>query len=719
MKNRNHTQTLFSLSIVLLIFLACSTSSGVSNSVTQTPAVAVKATLNEVQGQVSAKQPSEANFSPAQNGLLLQTNGEVQTGDDGRVRVDLSSGTFFRAGPSSHFTITANDTKDGNPFTQLQLEFGKIWVILTTGALEIKTPSGVATVRGSYLYVETLEDKSVKISCLEGDCSLMNDAGSAHLIAGQTATVTNTSTAPVTGKMSEDDFNEWLSVNPEAQVIIPAVTATQNALPSTATPTPQPITPPSSFGPDQFPAGYNPLSGEQVADPNLLQTPALLVSVSHFPATARPQAGLSFAPWVFEFYITEGATRFLAAFYGNFPKTETPIIGNCEVRREPFQQTSDMILGNQVWLDTNNNGRQESFEPGVGGVCVNLYDASGALVQSTTTDSNGYYGFNVSTGKYTVEFVLPNWLQFTSPNIGDENADSDADPASGKADADVQSTQLTLDAGLLAIKDLIPTPEESYQPPKAEIGPIRSGRLLYADIAGFFPSSCLIYAFASAEVLDKIPQCSFVAHEDAGGGSMMPIDRMEAVAQDNKNHTANDFNYSSNVFNESTPAGGVPANQIDVYVALLNQSGWTYDPAVGAWLRYVDDSTKENAGKLHPEVDRLTGRQLKFENFIIVYTDHDVISPTNLDIHLEQGDEGNAVLFRDGMKYDILWSNKAGDYEQQTGKRRPMQFLNPDGTPANLKPGSTWIFIATPYSVLSDEGAGLWKLRYYPPDGAK
>ncbi len=498
-------------------------------------------------------------------------------------------------------------------------------------------------------------------------------------------------------------------------------TAIQNTLAPTSSPTPQGLSTPITFGPDldQFPANYNPLSGEQVEDPNLLQTPALLVSVSHFPAVARPQAGLSFAPWVFEFYITEGATRFLATFYGAFPKPETPVIGDCEVRRGPFVQTGDLILGNQVWLDQNKNGRQESYEPGVGGVCVNLYDESGALLESTTTDSNGYYGFNVVAGTYTVEFSLPNWLQFTSQNIGDENADSDADQLSGKADADVQSTLLYLDAGLIAIENLIPSPEESYKAPKAEVGPIRSGRLLYADIAGFFQSSCLIYAFASEEVLEKIPKCSFVNHEDGGGGSMMELERLLAIAQDNKNKTAGGFNYSSNVFNEEAPKGGEEANQINVYVALLNQSGWTYDPAAGAWLRYVDDSTVKNAGVLHPEVDRLTGRQLQFENVIVIYVEHDVISPTNLDIHLEQGDEGYAFLFRDGRKYDIRWSTKAGDYEQRTGTRRPMQFINEDGTPAELKPGSTWIFVATPYSVLSDEDDGVWKLRYYPPEGAK
>jgi hypothetical protein len=36
--------------------------------------------------------------------------------------------------------------------------------------------------------------------------------------------------------------------------------------------------------------------------------------------TARPQAGLSFSDWVFEIFIGEGSSRFLALFYGDFPK---------------------------------------------------------------------------------------------------------------------------------------------------------------------------------------------------------------------------------------------------------------------------------------------------------------------------------------------------------------------------------------------------------------
>ena len=503
----------------------------------------------------------------------------------------------------------------------------------------------------------------------------------------------------------------------ETQTTVPTAVLT---LDPTSTPVPQPFATPSSFGPDResFPKGYNPLSGQPVEDPGMLRIPAMLISISHFPPVARPQAGLSFAPWVFEFYITEGATRFLSVFHGAFPQPEIPVTGNCEIRKEPFTQTAQ-ILGNQVWLDKNKNGRQESYEPGVGGICVNLYDEAGKLIQSTTTDTNGYYGFNVQPAKYTVEFVLPEWLSFTTQNVGDENADSDADQLSGRVDADVQSTVLYLDAGLIPSEQLIPTPSKSTKLPKAQVGPIRSGRLMYADIAGFFQDSCLIYAFASAEVLSEIPKCSMVTHEDAGGGSMLTLERLQAIAQDNKNHTRGGFNYASNLFTEEAPEGGVPAKQINVYVALLNQSGWTYDPLYGSWLRFVDDADKATAGQLHADTDRLTGRQLHFENFVIIFPEVDVVSPTNLDIHLEQGSIGPAVLFRDGMKYDIRWSTKAGEYEKNTGERRPMQFVNIDGSPAALKPGSTWIFVASPYSIVSDEGGGTWKLRYYAPAGSK
>jgi hypothetical protein len=68
----------------------------------------------------------------------------------------------------------------------------------------------------------------------------------------------------------------------------------------------------------------NPLTGLPVADSANLALPPALVSVANFPPTARPQAGLSFSPIVFELFIGEGMTRYLAIFYGDYPQASQP-----------------------------------------------------------------------------------------------------------------------------------------------------------------------------------------------------------------------------------------------------------------------------------------------------------------------------------------------------------------------------------------------------------
>ncbi|GGH40872.1 SdrD B-like domain-containing protein [Microbacterium album] len=113
-------------------------------------------------------------------------------------------------------------------------------------------------------------------------------------------------------------------------------------------------------------------------------------------------------------------------------------------------------IGNRVWFDADQNGLQDADEPGVAGVTVELRDASGAVVATTTTDAAGEYYFrsNDATqpfdprGDYTVAFVLPEtgtlnlggpfgeipWesIRFTQQNAGTPDIDSDpvADPAS-------------------------------------------------------------------------------------------------------------------------------------------------------------------------------------------------------------------------------------------------------------------------------------------------
>ncbi len=479
------------------------------------------------------------------------------------------------------------------------------------------------------------------------------------------------------------------------------------------------IPPPTAIG---YPPSINPLTGRPVTDPELLGIPAVLLSISHFPATGRPQAGLSFAPYVYEIYITEGATRFLAVFYGEFPAPEQPLTGNCITRDGVFTRTG-ILLGNRVWLDLNANGIQDVGEVGVGGVCVNVYDSNGTLLQQTTTDSNGYYGFNLPTGRYVLEFIKPDWASITIPNneasmefldSTDNPMDSDPDLNTGQVAVNLTTDMMNVDAGLVDSGGALQSQDPDYLP-LPQVGPIRSGRLVYRYLADSYPNSCLIYAGASSEVLSQLPQCYLVFHQLAGSGYMLDIDELLSVARHNLREKGSAFDYASNIFSAEPPPGGLPASLLEVYISYLNQSAWLFDPLYEAYLRYVDTSEYGLAGVLFPDRDRLNGRQLHFDNVIVVFAEHDVVSPTNLDIRLDPGRTGKALLFRDGLMYEIRWdTGGVNDVD-----RRPMTFLDTAGRHIPLKPGHTWVVVVTRATTVVEKSTGEWRLEFSPPEGSQ
>jgi hypothetical protein len=377
---------------------------------------------------------------------------------------------------------------------------------------------------------------------------------------GALATLTATAVPPEPGE-------------PTSAPSVAAPTATSTAAPSA----------PASYGPDDFPSGINPLTGLPAADPSLLDLPAVLVSVTNFPVSARPQAGLSFAAMVYEIFISEGTTRYLAVFYGDHPKAAAD-------------------------------------------------GASGEFVD--------------------------------------------------------------------------------------KVGPVRSGRLPYAYVRDAFQWSCLVYASAAEQLRARLRGCDIVYGDDANdiNSAFLDVTKLKALAQENAKPDQ-PFNYTGNLFSETAPGSGEPAEALRVFYSYLNQTRWTYDPASGKYLRSQNSPAAPQ--EFTADTDRLTGEQLAYSNVVVLFAKHDAVAPTIIDIDLGTGTGGYAYLFRDGQAFPIQWTTVGGDYEKATGLRRPIRFLDESGSPIALNPGSTWVHVVTPYSTVSEESAAEWLARFYAPAGSR
>jgi len=121
-------------------------------------------------------------------------------------------------------------------------------------------------------------------------------------------------------------------------------------------------------------------------------------------------------------------------------------------------------IGDYVWKDQNNNGIQESGEPAVAGVIVQLLNSTTSAVLATdTTNAQGLYLFsNLSSGTYQVKIVttsLPaGCIISTKQDLGgDDTKDSDFNPTTGLSQVvtidalgtGVAKDNPTVDAGLV------------------------------------------------------------------------------------------------------------------------------------------------------------------------------------------------------------------------------------------------------------------------------
>jgi len=213
----------------------------------------------------------------------------------------------------------------------------------------------------------------------------------------------------------------------ETTAASPTTTDTPTVIPPTPTETPIPLVYP--VGPSGFPSNVDPLTGLAVSDPSLLNRRPLAIKVSNFPRTARPQAGLSRADVLWEFYTEFGNTRWIAMFYGQDAEKVGPI-RSARVLDTRIVPLYDAILVHvqayeTVWTEISKSGIDtiNEFPASCPAICR---DANEPVVE------NSAFGNTVELTKYAKRIGL---LSGGRPNLDgmvfDPAAPAGANPSTG------------------------------------------------------------------------------------------------------------------------------------------------------------------------------------------------------------------------------------------------------------------------------------------------
>lgn len=188
-------------------------------------------------------------------------------------------------------------------------------------------------------------------------------------------------------------------------------------------------------------------AGEQVASDLNVATSATSVSV---PSIAIPGAAVQGTNLGMRVRLSTAASL-----------TSLGLALDGEVEDYLISILSPATVGNMVFLDTNLDGILNGGEGGLGGVTVQLHDATGAAVsgKSTTTAASGAWSISgIAPGLYTVQFAIPNTHTFSLLHQGtNRTLDSDVTPYNGRSSGfwlTSGQSRTDIDAGVCVIPAL-------------------------------------------------------------------------------------------------------------------------------------------------------------------------------------------------------------------------------------------------------------------------
>jgi hypothetical protein len=168
-------------------------------------------------------------------------------------------------------------------------------------------------------------------------------------------------------------------------------------------------------------------------------------------------------------------------------------------------------------------------------------------------------------------------------------------------------------------------------------------------------------------------------------------------------------NLDGTKFSSAVPDSGSLGLKIGVQYNQVDRGEWRYDPASGAYLRWIEDVDTNNTVTMVPLIDQATGKQLAFKNVVVVFAYYTEYAPTLHDITVYFNQKGQrAILFRDGKAVEGIWKTNSSD--------NPIQFYTDNGsTPLPFKPGNTWMVLTGINSKLNQPVLGQWEMQFALP----
>lgn len=164
------------------------------------------------------------------------------------------------------------------------------------------------------------------------------------------------------------------------------------------------------------------------------------------------------------------------------------------------------------------------------------------------------------------------------------------------------------------------------------------------------------------------------------------MEKLKAYAESVKYRSATEkepvFQYNSV---RTELASEESAIEIEIKYSTAYNCGFKYDKESGMYLRYR---------KGDPQMERVSGEQLKAENIIIQITKAYLLDgDAKGRMEVKTVGQGKGYYITQGKKVDIKWS--------KASRSKPTIYTLKDGTPLKLNPGQTWIQIMPSSGVVT------------------